>query len=970
MKKPGIPRRRKKAAPASDGPLYMCERFFPEPDTGLTKEQVQARTLDGLVNVVSDNTSKTTRRIILENVFTYFNIIFFVLAIILIHERSFNNLLFLFVVLGNTGIGIAQELYSKYELDKLKIVTAPETTVIRDGQEAVVPSEAVVLDDIAQFSSGSQICADAVVAAGEAFVNEALVTGESAEVKKLPGDALLAGSFVVSGTVRARVDKIGDDSFAARLSREAKQIKKRQQPGMMRSLTRLIGIIGVIIIPFGILMFWNQHMVLDLSRKASVENAVASVIGMIPEGLYLLTSVALAAGTIRLAKRKTLVHDMKCIEALARVDVICLDKTGTITEPEMKLAGIIPVSEIAPAPRFRKSNSGRKAAESSAADPESSRIVSSVSGGAEKGGFATATEPESSRIVSSVSGGAEENGFASAADPDGGRFVSSVSAAELSQEDVEILLFDFVGNMSTDNETMVALQDYFDGAEMCRAAVRVRGFSSQVKYSAVDFGTEAYVLGAPEFLLPCKGKAEQVQSGLKTGVAESSTDMDDVSRKAEQTQSGSAAGGPGTARFLSKRVRAALDKAVQEHSARCERVLLFAAYDFERGGPEDIFADGTLGAGVTPLALVTFANPIRKNAAETFRYFGREGVSVRVISGDNPLTVSAAATEAGIPGAERYVDASTLKDQKAVEKAASDYIVFGRVTPDQKRMLVQALKKQGHTVAMTGDGVNDVLALKDADCSIAMASGSDAAANVADLVLVESDFSCMPHVVDEGRRVINNIERSASLYLVKNIFSFILSLISLISVSLYPLKPVQLTLISAVMIGIPSFVLALEPNHERIKGKFLRNVMFRAAPTAICAVILVEWSLLFADAFGIDSDLASTTAFLLLAASCYIMLFRVCRPMNKWHWLLFVGMGAAFFLLMFGWPDFFYVSALDYGSVLVLSVLLALCIPLHRGIKSVFDWAGSRKERRKKKKEEKEQKKQVKKGRKVLTRKS
>ena len=969
MKNPGIPKRRKKAASASDGPLYTCERFFPEPDTGLTKEQVQARTHGGLVNVVSDNTSKTTRRIILENVFTYFNIIFFVLAAILIHERSFNNLLFLFVVLGNTGIGIAQELYSKYELDKLKIVTAPETTVIRDGQETVVPSETVVLDEMAQFSAGSQICADAVVAAGEAFVNEALVTGESAEVKKLPGDALLAGSFVVSGTVRARVDKIGDDSFAARLSREAKQIKKRQQPGMMRSLTRLIGIIGVIIIPFGILMFWNQHMVLELTRKASVENAVASVIGMIPEGLYLLTSVALAAGTIRLAKRKTLVHDMKCIEALARVDVICLDKTGTITEPEMKLAAIIPVSEIAPAPRFRKSNSGRKAAESSAAEPESSRIASGVSGSTAESGNATAAGSKGSRIGNSVSGGAAEGSFVSAGKPASGTG-NAASAAELSQEDVEILLFDFVGNMSTDNETMAALQDYFDGTEMCRPAVRVRGFSSQVKYSAVDFGTEAYVLGAPEFLLSGEGKAEQAQSGLKTSAAESSPkDTGDVAQKETQDQTSPAAGGPVATRFVSKRVRTALDKAVEEHSARGERVLLFAAYEFTRSGSDDIFAEGTLGAGVTPLALVTFANPIRKNAVETFRYFAEEGVSVRVISGDNPLTASAAAAEAGIPGAERYVDASTLKDKKAVEKAAAENIVFGRVTPDQKRMIVQALKKQGHTVAMTGDGVNDVLALKDADCSIAMASGSDAAANVADLVLVESDFSCMPHVVDEGRRVINNIERSASLYLVKNIFSFLLSLISLISVSLYPLKPVQLTLISAVMIGIPSFVLALEPNHERIKGKFLRNVMFRAAPTAICAVILVEWSLLFADAFGIDSDLASTTAFLLLAASCYIMLFRVCRPMNKWHWLLFVGMGAAFVLLMVGWPDFFYASALDYGSVLVLSVLLALCIPLHRGIKSVFDWAGSRKERRKKKKEEKEQKQQEKKGRKVLTRK-
>lgn len=777
------------------------ERFSPSPEQGLTSDQAERRTAAGLVNSAGESASKTTWQIVRSNIFTYFNLIFFVLAAVLLYERSYNNLTFLAVIVANTVIGIVQELNAKRELEKLQLVTSPEAVVIRDGTVRKIPTEELVLDDIVALSAGSQICADAVVVAGSLSVNEALVTGEADEVKKDVGDALLSGSFVVSGTARARLERVGEASFAQKLSKDAKKIKKKQQPGMMKSLTRLIQVIGIIIIPFAALMFYNQHIVLGLSEKVSVENSAASVIGMIPEGLYLLTSIALAASTVRLAKGNTLVHDMKCIETLARVDIICVDKTGTITEPNMRLNEIIP----------------------------------------------------------------------------------------LDSANAEDALRDFALSMDADNETIKALKAHFSGAQGARKASRTRGFSSATKYSAADFGGDAYVLGAPEFVL--------------------------------------------------KSPDAALSEKISSLAGSGERVLLFARYTYEKGSADDIFKNGRLGENVSPLALVTLRNPVRATAKQTFAYFAEQGVSVRVISGDNPATASAAALEAGIPGAEKYIDLSTLSDNKAVMKAATEYTVFGRVTPEQKRLLIRAMKKGGHTVAMTGDGVNDVLALKDADCSVAMASGADAAANVSDLVLLDSDFSNMPRVVAEGRRVINNIERSASLFLVKNIFSFILSLISLISVSLYPLTPSQISLVSALMIGAPSFVLAFEPNEELVRGKFLRNVLRRAAPSALTAVVLVEWSLLFADAFSLSHELASTVAFFLFAFAAYVMLFRVCRPMTLLHGALFALMGIGFIAASVLLPEWFGIAQLDYGSVMILSALLALAVPIEWLFQRAFSGA-------------------------------
>lgn len=785
----------------TDSPVLERKVFLTDIHTGLTEKQVHARMECGLSNTVTDNASKTTGKIICSNVFTYFNLIFFLLAAVLLYEHSYNNLTFLGVVAANTVIGIVQELRSKKELEKLQLVSEPETTVVRAGAQKRIPSDELVQDDIAVFAAGNQICADAVVCEGTVCVNESFVTGEPDEIEKRPGDTLLSGSFVVSGCAKARLTMVGDDSFAAKLSKDAGKIKKRQRPGMMKSLTRLIQVIGIIIIPFAALMFWNQHCVLGYSEKISVENTAAAIIGMIPEGLYLLTSIALAASTVRLARKNTLVHDMKCIETLARVETICVDKTGTITQPQMQLTDIFPV-------------------------------------------------------------------------------------AGASEDEIKEQVGDYVCCMPPDNETMKALQAYFHKALPSRSPVRVKKFSSRTKYSAADFGGEAYLLGAPELLL--------------------------------------------------RQENSILRNAIQEHYANGARVLLFAGYEFETGSADDIFEDGTLTGTVRPLALLTLTNPIRENACDTFRYFTDQGVAVKVISGDNALTAALIARQAGIPDAENYIDLSTVEGKKEIEKAAQEYTVFGRVTPEQKRELIRAMKKAGHTVAMTGDGVNDVLALKDADCAIAMASGSDAASNVADLVLLDSDFSAMPRIVSEGRRVINNIQRSASLFLVKNIFSFLLCLISLISVSLYPLKPAQVALASALMIGIPSFFLALEPNEELVKGKFLRNVLFRAFPAALTAVVLVEWSLLFADAFSIGTELSSTTAFYLYSVAAYLMLYRICKPMNIWHGILFGMMGVAYFAVIFLLPNWFQIVPLDYGSTLILSVLLLSALPIDRFFQRLF----------------------------------
>ena len=761
----------------------MEERDFMEeidPSLGLTDEQVQSRTPAGKP-VYS---GKSEKEIVLTHCFTFFNLIFVILAVMLIIGGSSPlNMGFLVVAVINTVIGIIQEIRSKKTLDKLNILASPKAVAVRDGKRVTVDTAQLVRDDIVVFAAGNQIYADAVVAQDSCYVNEALITGESDEIKKNPGDKLLSGSFVVSGMCRAQLTDVGADSYVSRLTQEAKRAKKPQQSEMMRSLTSLIKWIGFLVIPLGAVMFTKEYLWLKSPVADAVTSTVGSIVGMIPEGLYLLTSLALVASVIRLANRRTLVHDMGCIETLARVDTLCVDKTGTITEPKMTVDDIVPLQ------------------------------------------------------------------------PD--RYIA---------DDIRMIMADYVCAMQDDNDTMAALRRYFTGQSM-QTAIAAMPFRSAKKYGGVSFHEdETYLLGAPEILL---------------------------------------AACPEKDRFLPQ---------AEEWSARGCRVLLLALYD----GKLD---DEALTAEMMPLALILLSNKIRPEAPQTFAYFAQQGVRTKVISGDNPLTVSEVARRAGIPDAEKFVDARTLKTDAELAKAAEEMTVFGRVTPDQKKKLVAAMKRAGHTVAMTGDGVNDVLALREADCSIAMASGSGVACQASHIVLLDSQFSALPSVVAEGRRVINNIERSASLYLVKNIFTFVLSLITLFFTLPYPYTPAQLSLVNALTIGIPSFVLAMEPNENRISGKFMRNVIFRALPAALTDLVLVVGVMLFYLAFHIREEMLSTICTGIMGVVGLLMVYQTSQPFNKLRKAMMIGLTAVFALCYFFLPNLFTLSALDNPSLLILVVL-------------------------------------------------
>lgn len=765
-------------------------RYRPDHQTGLTAQQVQEHRMHGWTNQPVDPPSKTTKEIIQENVFTYFNLIFLVLAVLLCLVGSFRDLTFLPVIVLNTLIGIIQETRAKKVLDNLTMLNAPHAMVIRDGKKSQINAEDLVIDDIVIFEAGNQVCADAEVCAGEVQVNESLLTGESDEITKRKGDQLMSGSFIVSGQCHARLDKVGADSYISRLTLEAKAMQNTEQSEMIRSLDKLVKWVGVAIIPIGIILFIQAFVFQGEGFRSSVTSMIAAVIGMIPEGLYLLASVALAVSSIRLAQKKVLLHDMKCIETLARVNVLCVDKTGTITENTMEVQDVIPTKEY------------------------------------EEGELRPLSE----------------------------------------------LLGDFTAAQSSDNITMEAMKRYFKIASGKKAVAKT-GFSSASKYSSVTFEEASYVLGAPEFVLK-----EQYEN---------------------------------------------YEEAISAHASKGARVLVFGTAKEEPDGKP-------LKEAVTPLAYVLLANPLRQEAKETFTYFAEQGVEVKVISGDNPLTVSEVAKEAGIAGAERYVDASTLHTEEEMRAAVLNNAVFGRVTPNQKRKFVQILKEEGKTVAMTGDGVNDVLALKDADCSIAMASGSDAAAQASQLVLLESDFSCMPEVVLEGRRVVNNIQRSASLFLVKNIFSFLLSLVSFVFMFTYPLEPSQISLISMFTIGVPAFFLALEPNKNIIKGHFLTNVFLKALPAALTDVLAVGALVIFGRTFGVSSADISTAATMLLSIVGFMILYTISAPMNVLRGVILGGCIVGLLFCSIFLNDLFAITGMTTKCVMLFVVFAIATEPVLR----------------------------------------
>lgn len=730
--------------------------------TGLTDEEVRQRVEEGLTNRADISTDKTTKEIVISNVFTYFNLIFLVITILLIMVGSFRNLTFLPIIIGNTVIGIVQEIRAKKTLEKMSLLNAPRADVIRNGSVKQISTEELVKDDVILLTAGKQICADAVVISGNIQVNESLLTGEADEVEKTEGSTLMSGSFVVSGECYARLEKVGNESYISKLSLEAKSMGGKEQSEMIRSINLIVKWVGIVIIPIGLILFWQSHFVNGESITKSVTSTVAAIIGMIPEGLYLLTTVALALSTMKLARKKILLHDMKSIETLARVDVLCVDKTGTITEPDMKLKEI-----------FLCKNSG--------AD-----------------GTQTA----------------------------------------LTLDELKSLILDYANASVDNNATMLALKAYAADAltnntsALHRTAVSQQAFSSSLKYGSVTFSDGTYLLGAPEFIM-----------------------HEDFAR---------------------------IEEEIIPYADKGDRVLLFARYDGEN-------VENGINGSVTPLGFVALANPIRENAVKTFEYFKSQGVAIKVISGDNPRTVSRIAIQAGIESAESFVDAATLDTEDKIADAVNKYTVFGRVTPKQKKQLVKALQAKGHTVAMTGDGVNDILAMKDADCSVAMASGSEAAAQAAQVVLLDSDFAHMPDVVYEGRRVVNNIQRSASLFLVKNIFSLLLSLFSVILMVTYPLEPAQVSLISMFTIGVPGFLLALEQNKDRIKGHFITNVMLKALPGGLTDVIAVGALVVCGEVFCISDASIGTIATLVLSVVGFMILFKISEPLNGMKYAVIIG---------------------------------------------------------------------------------
>lgn len=771
--------------------------MYTDINKGLSSSEAEERARSGKSNGSFDVKTKSVGQIFRENIFTLFNLINIILAALIVMVGSYRNMLFMGVVISNTAIGIIQEIRSKRVIDRLSLISAPKAHLLRDGKETELPVADIVPDDIMLLSSGRQICADGLVLDGECEVDESLITGECDPILKKSGDELLSGSFVTSGSVRAQAIRVGADSYSNRITSGAKYVR-RNSSEMMKAINRIISVVSVCIVPFGIVLFLKSVYVTHQTLENGVVSTVAALIGMIPEGLVLLTSIALAVSSIRLARENTLCQDLFCVESLARVDVLCLDKTGTITEGCMQVEETVPFG----------------------------------------------------------------SGF-----------------------DCEKALSALCSAFSDVNPTLAAVRERYGKAADMELSAAIP-FSSARKFSAAaykEYGTVA--LGAPEFIL--------------------------------------------------KTVTDEVNDAALQYRKRGMRVLLLA-----HSGSE--CTRDALPDDMQPKALVVLADKIRSSARETLDYFRKQGVTLRVISGDDPLTVSCVAARAGLENAEKYVDMSTVSEEETAE-AAEKYTVFGRVTPWQKLALIKAMKSAGHKVAMTGDGVNDVLALKEADCSVAMQSGSDAARSVSQLVLMDSDFASMPRAVEEGRRVINNIERSAALFLVKTIFSFLLAVLFLILPLPYPFRPIQMTLISALTIGIPSFLLALEPNHEMVRGKFIANVLKKAAPGGISAAVGVGLLTAAGQIFSIPQAIVSVMAVILTAAVSFAVLWNVCRPFRTWRAVMLALLVAAFVgaLTLFG--KVFYFVMPDTVQWVILLVITAAALALRWLLGKLSDRLFSRK---------------------------
>lgn len=739
---------------------------------GLTQAEVEARIADGQVNAIQDSSNRSVKDIVMGNTLTFFNFINIVLLALVLSVRSYKNMLFIFIIIANTLIGIFQEIKAKITLDKLKILTVSHVDVIRDGVKKSVTVSELVKDDVILLKSGGQIPADGVILDGEVDVNESLLTGESDSIHKTCGSKVLSGSFVTSGKAMCLLTEVGHDCYMEKLSSEAKQFK-RYKTELQRNLDTILKFISIIIVPLGIILFAKQYWISGSTYEQAALDTVAAVLGMIPEGLVLLTSVALALGAVRLARRSTLVRELFCIETLARVDTLCLDKTGTITEGHLCVQGEESVKE---------------------------------------------------------------------------------------DIDLEQLMGRMVGALGDENETFQALRQHYKRNQSTNTKL-VLPFSSERKFSGVVFeGEGTYLMGAYQFIFPQADPA-------------------------------------------------VLEK-IAEYASQGLRVLTVAH------SPNEM-TDYTLAEGFEIVGFVFMTDVVRKNAPDILGYFEEQGVDLKVISGDDPVTVAAIAARAGLKDADKYIDATTIHTDEEMEDAILKYSVFGRVTPKQKQQMVRLLKQNGRTVAMTGDGVNDVLALKDADVSIAMASGSEAAKNTANLVLLNSDFASLPHIVNEGRRVINNIKAAASMFLIKTGFSVLTALLTIIVGQNYPFQPIQLSVINGCAVAIPTMLLQLEPSFQKVNKHFFREVLRMSMPAAITITAMITIINNIGHSIGTPREMLSTVCVLATGWVYLITLRQVYSPMTGYRKFVIYLMQTAYLVAMVIGQRIMELVGLNFTCVIV-----------------------------------------------------
>ena len=778
--------------------------------TGLTNEQVQERIAEGKVNANENPNTRTYKQIIRENTLTFFNFLNLVLLVLVLFVRSYKNSMFMGIILINTVIGIIQEVRAKKTIDKLAILTESKTVVLREGKKGNISTEKLVIDDLIFLKTGDQVPADVKILEGSVEVNESLLTGESDNLAKNPGDELFSGSFVTSGEACCQVIHVGKDNYASQITSEAKEFK-RHNSELRNSLNAILKVISIIIVPLGAMLFYKQYYIVGDTLKDSVVNMVAAVLGMIPEGLVLLTSVALTLGSMVLATKKTLVQELYCIETLARVDTLCLDKTGTITEGTMKVED-----------------------------------VQLYESGQDSGEKTIDTDAETEAGSDSMEDATSE-------------------ADKKKLQEMEHIMENLMSVLHDQNATADALRKRFP-AKSDLKLVHAIPFSSDRKYSGAVFEEKGtYLIGAAQFLFP---------EGNEELLAHCST-----------------------------------------YAEEGFRILILAHSDEE--------AESTkLPAGLEPVGLFLITDVIREEAPDTLAFFDSQGVDLKVISGDDPVTVSAIAKKAGLKNADHYIDATTITTPEEMQRAVAECSVFGRVTPQQKKQMVQALQAQKHTVAMTGDGVNDVLALKEADCSIAMAAGSDAAKNIANVVLLDSNFGAMPHIVNQGRRVVNNIRSAASMFLIKTIFSVLLSLITIFFGDAYPFEPIQMSLISACAVGIPTFLLTQENNYDKIDHTFLRHVFMNAFPAAVTITGCVFTIMLVCQNVYHSNTMLNTACVLVTGWNYMAALRTVYSPLNTYRKVIIYGMQFVFFGGAVILQNLLTLGSLEFGMIILVFLLM------------------------------------------------